>query len=116
MPADIGPVEYFGYELVSFAADTSPRFPIEVLDEDATYVTQTTPYGQVRRDLKTYTSTPEIVQYPCRSLHDWQDVKQRLTPAADRVDWLGEWAGKWPGERRASGSCRPTRRGGDTIR
>lgn len=100
LPSSLTPAQYFGYEIVGFSADTSPRFPIRILDEDAESVTQTTPFGQVRRDLKTYASTPEIVDYPCKSVHDWQDVKQRLAPAQDRVDWLGEWVGKWPGEKR----------------
>lgn len=101
LPEGVSPAEHFGYEIVGFAADTSPRFPIRVLDEDDDCVTQTTPFGQVRRDLKTYASTPEIVGYPCKSPRDWQEVKQRLAPATERVDWLGEWTGKWPGEKRA---------------
>ena len=34
LPADTSPAEYFDYEIVRFRSDTTPRFPIEVIDED----------------------------------------------------------------------------------
>jgi uroporphyrinogen decarboxylase len=83
------PAEYFDYELVLFSADTTPRVPIEVVSETDEYIVHRTPFGGLRRDHKDYTSTPEIMDYPCKTRADWEALKRRLTPSADRVDWEG---------------------------
>ena len=96
MPADINPAEYLDYEFVCFGphgdgVDTSPRFPVKVLEETEEYVIHTTPYGGVWRNLNDHSATPEIIDYPCKSQADWERMKERLTPSWDRVDWQGEW-------------------------
>ncbi len=87
----VNPAEYFDYELVTFSPDTSPRFPIEVVQETGEYVIHRTPYGGLRRDHKDYSTTPEIIDYPCKSRADWERIKPRLTPGRERVDWEGAW-------------------------
>jgi uroporphyrinogen decarboxylase len=87
----VNPAEYFDYEVVSFAADTSPRFPVEVVRETEEYIVNRTPYGGLRRDHKDYSTTPEIIDYPCKSRADWERIKGRLTPSRERVDWEGQW-------------------------
>lgn len=87
----VNPAEYFDYELVSFTPDTSPRLPIEVVQETEEYIVHRTPYGGLRRDHKDYATTPEIVDYPCKSREDWERIKGRLTPSRERVDWEGSW-------------------------
>ena len=91
LPVEVNPAEYFDYEIVCFGADTSPRFPVEVVEETEEYIIHTTSYGGLRRDHKDYSTTPEIVDYPCKSREDWEAIKERLTPSKDRVDWKGEW-------------------------
>jgi uroporphyrinogen decarboxylase len=91
LPTNISPAEYFDYEIVRFGADTSPRFPIEVVEETEEYIINTTPFGGLRRDRKDYASTPEIIDYPCKNRQDWERIKERLTPSRDRVDWEGKW-------------------------
>jgi len=91
MPVDVNPAEYFDYEIVSFGADTSPQFPVEVVKETDKYIIHTTSFGGLRRDHKDYSTTPEIVDYPCKTREDWERIKERLTPSEDRVDWTGEW-------------------------
>jgi len=91
LPTDISPAEYFDYEIVCFGADTSPRFPVEVVEETEEYIVHTTPFGGLRRDHKDYSTTPEIMDYPCKSREDWEKIKERLMPSRDRVDWKGEW-------------------------
>ena len=91
LPGDISPAEHFDFEIVNFGADTSPRFPVNVLEETDEYILVSTPFGGKRRDHKDYTSTPEIVDYPCTSRDDWEALKERLRPARDRVDWEGKW-------------------------
>jgi len=91
LPVEVNPAEYFDYEIVTFGADTTPMFPIEVIDEDEEYILRTTSFGGLRRDHKDYSSTPEIIDYPCKTRADWEEIKQRLTPSRDRVDWEGSW-------------------------
>ena len=91
MPDDVSPAEYFDYEIVSFGADTSPRFPVEVVEETEEYVLHTTSFGGLRRDHKDYSTTPEVIDYPCKSREDWEKIRGRLTPGRDRVDWKGQW-------------------------
>ncbi len=91
LPKDISPAEYFDFAIVSFGADTSPRFPVEVVEETDEYIVNTTPFGGKRRDHKDYSSTPEIIEYPCKNRDDWERLKERLKPDRDRVDWEGKW-------------------------
>ena len=91
LPVGVNPAEYFDYEIVCFGADTSPRLPVEVVEETGEYIVHTTPYGGLRRDHKDYSTTPGILDYPCKSREDWEAIKGRLVPDRDRVDWKGEW-------------------------
>ncbi len=91
LPVEVNPAEYFDYEIVTFGADTTPMFPIEVVDEDEEYILRTTSFGGLRRDHKDYSSTPQIIDYPCKTQEDWEKMKERLTPSRDRVDWEGAW-------------------------
>jgi uroporphyrinogen decarboxylase len=91
LPVEVNPAEYFDYEIVCFGADTSPRFPVKVVEETEEYIVHTTPYGGLYRDHKDYSTTPEKLDNPCKSREDWEAIKERLVPSRDRVDWKGEW-------------------------
>jgi len=91
LSVEVNPAEYFDYEMVCFGADTSPMFPIEIVEEDEEYILRTTAFGGLRRDHKDYSSTPQIIDYPCKTQEDWEEIKARLTPSRDRVDWEGGW-------------------------
>jgi uroporphyrinogen decarboxylase len=111
LPVDVNPAEYFDYEIVCFGADTSPRFPVEVVEETKEYIVHTTSYGGLRRDHKDYSTTPEIVDYPCKSREDWERIKERLTPSRDRVDWEGKWLSGTAEDERGQESTLETGRG-----
>lgn len=51
----------------------------------------------MRRNVKDYTSTPEIIDYPVKTRDDWEKIKERLKPDRDRVDWEGIWLGRTKG-------------------
>ncbi|MBC7327168.1 hypothetical protein H5T87_03515 [bacterium] len=89
MPADANPHDYFGYEIAGFGADTSPRFPVEILKETDEYIIARDSFGGVRKNWRDYTSTPEIIDWPVKTKEDWLRIKERLTPSEDRVNW--EW-------------------------
>ena len=51
LPEDMSPTEYFGYEIVSYEADLTPRFPIKVLERNDEYIITTTPQGGKRKNV-----------------------------------------------------------------
>jgi len=87
LPEGISAGEYFGFEMVQFGADTTPRFPVKTLERTEQYITRTTSYGGVRKNFRDYTSTPEIIDYPVKTKKDWERIKKRLEPDFTRVDW-----------------------------
>lgn len=92
LPTDVSPAEHFGYEIIRlFDADSTPRFTIRIVEENDEYEVHTTPFGELRRDHKDYSTTPEIIDYPCKNREDWERIKERLVPHRDRVDWEGKW-------------------------
>ena len=88
LPEEIPVSEYFGFEMVGFGADLSPRFPVKVLERNETYIIETTPYGGVRKNFRDYSTTPEIIDWPIKSKEDWYKIKDRLQPDITRVDWV----------------------------
>ena len=93
LPAEIPVSDYFGYELVGIGFDQSPMFEVKTLYKDETYIVETTPYGGIRKNFRTYASTPEIIEWAVKTKEDWLKIKERLSPdfAPDytRVDWVG---------------------------
>jgi uroporphyrinogen decarboxylase len=89
LPAGVSPAEYFDYELVVFGADTSPRLPVRVLEQNEEFIVETTPFGGMHRNRRDYSTTPEVLDYPVKCRADWNRLKERLVPAAERVDWSG---------------------------
>ncbi|MEM2110482.1 MAG: uroporphyrinogen decarboxylase family protein [Candidatus Bathyarchaeia archaeon] len=88
LPSGVTPDDYFGFELANFKADTSPQFPVEVLYEDEEYIVERNSYGGVRKNHRDLSTTPMIIDYPCKSQKDWEKIKPRLTPSDYRVDWI----------------------------
>jgi len=93
MPADVSVEDYFGYEMAGFGADTSPRLPVEVIEETDEYIIVRDSFGSVRKNWRDYTSTPEIIDWAVKTKEDWLRIKERLVPSEDRVDWNGLEAG-----------------------
>lgn len=87
LPEDTTPAEYFGYEFEFFGADTSPRFPVKVVEKNEEYIITTTPQGGKRRNHRDYSTTPEIIDWPVKTKDDWKEIKKRLKPDFTRVDW-----------------------------
>jgi len=88
LPSGVSPADYFGYELAVFGADTSPRFPVEVLYENNEYIIERTAFGGVRKNHRDYSTTPMIIDYPCKNREDWEKLKPRLIADDYRVDWV----------------------------
>ncbi|MGC8976542.1 MAG: uroporphyrinogen decarboxylase family protein [Candidatus Ratteibacteria bacterium] len=87
LPEDTSPAEFFGYEFEFFGADTSPRFPVKVIEKNEEYIITTTPTGGKRRNHRDYSTTPEIIDWPIKTKDDWKEIKKLLKPDWTRVDW-----------------------------
>ncbi len=106
LPTDVNPAEYFGWDMLFFSPDTSPMLPIEVIDQDEGYVTETTSYGGVVRNRRDYASTPQRLRYSCETRQEWEEkIKPRLVPRQDRVDWEGHWLEPWSGSMAGAGDA-----------
>jgi uroporphyrinogen decarboxylase len=88
LPPEMPIEDYFGYEMCSIGFDASPMFEVKTIYKDDTYIVESTPYGGIRKNFRTYASTPEIVDWAIKSRPDWEPIKQRLTPDFTRVDWV----------------------------
>jgi len=92
MPVEIPPEDYFGYEMISVGFDQSPLFEVKTLHKDNEYVVETTPYGGVRKNFRTFASTPEVLGWVIESKADWERIKDRhlseFVPDYARVDWV----------------------------
>lgn len=88
LPSGIEPQDYFGFELVGYGSDTSPRFKEEILSIDEEYIVEKDSYGGVRKNHRDFTTTPMIIDYPCKNRDDWESLKTKLKPSDMRVDWV----------------------------
>ncbi|MBI3971793.1 MAG: hypothetical protein HY332_10940 [Chloroflexi bacterium] len=87
LPPATSPAAYFGYSMVGVTADLSPRVPSAIVRDEGEYRITRTSYGQLRRQKRDLTSTPEIEDWPVRNRNDWEAIRPRLDPTADRIDW-----------------------------
>jgi len=88
LPEDVSYVDYFDLDhVVHMGVDTSPRFPIEIVEETDEYVVQTTTWGATQRNWKHITSTPEWLDFRTKTPDDWQEAKARMVPSDDRIPW-----------------------------
>jgi len=87
-PSGMSVADYFGYEFAGYGADTSPQLPVEVIREDLEYIVERDSYGGIRRNHRDRSTTPEVIEAPCKGRQDWERLKPRLEPSDRRVDWV----------------------------
>jgi len=87
LPEDMSPADFFGYEICLVGADTTPRFPVRIIEQNDEFIITTTPFGGQRKNHRDYSTTPEIIDWPVKTKEDWKEIKKRLTPDMTRVNW-----------------------------
>ena len=81
-------VSYFDLDkTASIATDNSPRLPVYTVEETEDYIIRTTPWGVANKNFKSHTTTPEDVSHVVNSYEAWKKVRERMTPADDRIPW-----------------------------
>jgi uroporphyrinogen decarboxylase len=88
MPEGQSFVDYFDLDkLEVIYADSSPRYPVRVIEETETQKTYTTSWGVTQREWKHAASTPEFLDFTIVDPDSWRQARARMAPAQDRVDW-----------------------------
>jgi uroporphyrinogen decarboxylase len=88
MPEDVSYVDFFGLDKVAhIGVDNSPRYPVRVIEETEEYIVQTSVWGVTQKTWKHAASTPEFLAHTVVDPDSWRQVKERMRPTRDRVDW-----------------------------
>lgn len=83
-PHGVSPDDYFGYEIARFRPDLGPQLPYEILEEDEKYITYRNSFGQVLKDHRDRSSTPQVMDSPIKTRNDWNGLKEKLVASEDR--------------------------------
>lgn len=89
LPKDTGPGEFFGFELAGVGANLSMRIATETVEETDTYTVVRGADGQLVKNWKNHTSTPEYQDFLVKTRADWEEHKPRLAWSSDRIDLEG---------------------------
>lgn len=87
MPDGVPVGEFFDFDIVQLAADLSPQFPHEVLEETDDFIIERTSYGTVWKRLKSTPSVLQTLEHPIQTRDDWNRMRDRFLPHRGRVDW-----------------------------
>lgn len=88
LPAGVDYVDYFDLDKIGWiGVDNSPRYEYKVIEETDQYKIVKTNWGATLRNWKHAASTPEFLNFTITSPAAWREAKERMKPAADRVNW-----------------------------
>lgn len=82
-------IDYFGLDhfVSPRLTDNSPRYPVQVLDDNENDTTYTSEWGVTMRQWKHASSTPEFLSHTIVNADAWYKAKERISPSRDRVKW-----------------------------
>jgi uroporphyrinogen decarboxylase len=88
MPKDVDYQDYFDLDHISVInVDSSPRFPVQTLEQTDEYRVHTTTWGATLKDWKHAGGVPQFLDFVIKDRDSWQKAKERMTPTRDRIDW-----------------------------
>ena len=104
LPENVQWYEHFGFDRwCTVLADNSPRFERKVLEENDRYKIVTTQWGGTQKVFNALDSTPEMLDYYCKTSDKWPEVKAKMqTFYEDRIPrkLLDQNYAKWKSEGR----------------
>jgi len=74
--------------MVGMGFDSTPRFPVEVLEKTESYIIERTSTGAINKNFRDYSTTPQLLERPIKEKKDWLPIKERLYPDYTRVNWV----------------------------
>ncbi len=88
MPEGADWIDFFDLDKIAeFKVDGSPRFPEVDIEKTPEYTIYTTNWGATQKTWTHMDSTPEFLKFTVVDPDSWREVKKRITPTKDRIDW-----------------------------
>ncbi|HHT28424.1 MAG TPA: hypothetical protein GXZ82_14460 [Firmicutes bacterium] len=88
MPKEVSWVDFFGVDnIVGIGVDGSPRYPVQVLEQNDEYTIKTTAWGATLKEWVHTGGVPEFLDFTIVDRVTWEEAKARMTPSPDRVNW-----------------------------
>lgn len=78
VPEEVNIGDYFKYEMKYFYPDISMQFPQEILDENDEYIIERNNFGEVIKNHKNISTTPQVLDNTIKNKEDWENHKGRL--------------------------------------
>lgn len=88
MPHGTNYADYLDLDRIQvISADSSPRYPVETLEQTDEYCVHTTAWGATLKDWKHAGGVPQFLDFRIQNADIWQEAKARMSPSRDRIDW-----------------------------
>ena len=86
MPADVSVEDFFDMDKVAeIRVDTTPQYPVEVVEETEEYQIRTTSWGVTMRNWRHAGGTPEYLDFTIVDRESWEEAKKRITLSRSRI-------------------------------
>ena len=87
LPEGESPADYFGFEFRGFGVNNSLQLPTQVIEETEDYTIAINQDGATRRNWKSETSTPELIDFSITTQAIWEEHKPCMVMNESRIDW-----------------------------
>jgi uroporphyrinogen decarboxylase len=88
LPENVGYTDYFDLDkFEGLYLDSTPRYPVRVIEETDEYRIATTTWGTTDKTWKHAAGAPEYLDFTVVDPDTWRKTKARITPSRDRIDW-----------------------------
>ena len=88
MPVDTDFTDYLKLDRIEvISVDSSPRYPVQTIEQTDEYRVHTTAWGATLKDWKHAGGVPQFLDFEIKDPDIWRDAKARMTPSRDRINW-----------------------------
>jgi len=87
LPQEQSPADYFAFEFRGWGGDNSLQLPTETIEDTDEYTVVKTGDGNIWRNWKGRTSTPELLDFTITTRDIWEEHKSRMVMNDSRVAW-----------------------------
>ncbi len=84
LSADAKVEDYFGYDMKIFFPDITLQFTYKILDETDEFIIERNAFGEIVKNFKNRSTTPQIIESPIKNRRDWNRLKERLKVNEER--------------------------------
>ena len=78
LPRDVVVEDHFDYDIKVFLPDTTLHFPYKIIEETDEYIVERNNFGEVVKNFKNRSTTPQILDTPIKTRKEWEKHKDRL--------------------------------------